>query len=323
MKLPRRKFLRLAASATALPALSRVARAQAYPTRPVRIVVGYPAGTGPDTIARLMAQWLTEKLGQQFIIDNRPGAGSNIGAEVVAKAPPDGYTLLFVTSANAVNATLYVHLSFDFVRDIAPVGTIGQTSFVVVVNPAFPPKTIPEFIAYAKANPGKINMASQGNGSIPHVAGELFNMMAGIEMLHIPYRSNPLPDLLAGQVQVYFGPIPTVIGNIRAGTLRALAVSSATPSEVLPAIPTIGEFVPGYEAVGRNGIGAPKDTPTEITEKLNREINAGLADAKLRGQIAELGSVPTPLTTTEFSKIISSEVEKWGKVVKFTGIKLE
>ena len=231
--------------------------------------------------------------------------------------------LLFVTSANAVNATLYGHLSFDFVRDIAPVGTIGQTSFVVVVNPAFPPKTIPEFIAYAKANPGKINMASQGNGSIPHVAGELFNMMAGIEMLHIPYRSNPLPDLLAGQVQVYFGPIPTVIGNIRAGTLRALAVSSATPSEVLPAIPTIGEFVPGYEAVGRNGIGAPKDTPTEITEKLNREINAGLADAKLRGQIAELGSVPTPLTTTEFSKIISSEVEKWGKVVKFTGIKLE
>src|SRR5215831_12774877 len=281
MKLPRRQFLHLAAGAVALPAVSRFALAQAYPTRPVHIVVGWAAGGAPDTIGRLMAQWLSERLGQQFVMDNRPGAGGNIATEAVVRAPADGYTLLLATVADAISATFYDKLNFNFIRDIAPVASLVRGPGVMVVNPSFPAKTVPEFIAYAKANPGKINMASP-TGSTPHLYGELFKVMAGVDMIHVPYRGAPqaLTDLIGGQVQVAFDPVVNSIGHIRAGRLRALAVTTTKRSELLPDIPTIGEFLPGYEASAWHGIGAPRNTPTELVELLNKQINAGLADSK-------------------------------------------
>jgi tripartite-type tricarboxylate transporter receptor subunit TctC len=321
MKLPRRNFLHLAAGAVALPTFSRIARAQTYPTRPVRIVVPFPAGSAPDIIARLMGQGLSERLGQQFVIENRPGAASNIGTEIVVKAPPDGYTLLLVVATNAVNATLYMNLNFNFIRDIGPVASIAGTSYGMLVNQSFPLKTVPEFIAHAKTNPGKINMASAGTGSGPHIVGELFKMMTGVDLLHIPYRSSYWPDLLSGQVQVAFAPMPSSTGYIQAGTLRALAVTSATRSEALPNIPTVREFVPGYEALGWYGLGAPKDTPAGIISKLNHEINAALADPTMKARLFALGAEPMPMTPADFGKFMSDETEKWGKVVKFAGIK--
>ena len=323
MELRRRRFLHLAAAAALLPAASRFAIAQTYPARPVRIIVGFGAGITPDITARLIAQWLSERLGQPFIIDNHPGASSNIGTELVARAPPDGHTLLLVTLANAVNAALYDNANFNFIRDIAPVASIIRAPLVMEVNPSVPARTVPEFIAYAKANPGTINMASGGAGSPQHVAGELFRMMAGVAMLHVPYRGNPLTDLLGGQVQAYFGPIPASIGYIRTDKLRALAVTGATRSQVLPDVPTVGEFVPGYEASSWYGIGAPKNTPAEIVDTLNKEINAALADPKMKARLADLGAEPMPMTPAEFGKLIADETEKWGKVVKFAGIKLD
>jgi len=323
MKLPRRQFLHLAAGAAALPALSRIARAQTYPSRPVRIVVGFPAGGAPDIIARLMGQVLSERLGQQFVIENRPGAASNIGTEIVVRAPPDGYTLLMVVATNTVNATLYDKLNFNFIRDIAPVASIAGTSYGMLVNQSFPAKTVPEFIAYAKTNPGKINMASAGTGSGPHVVGELFKMMTGVDLIHIPYRGSYWPDLLAGQVQVAFAPMPSSTGYIQAGTLRALAVTSAMRSEALPNIPTVGEFVPEYEALGWYGLGAPKDTPAAIIDKLNHEINAALADPTMKGRLLALGAEPMPMTPADFGKFMSQETAKWAKVIKFAGIKPE
>src|SRR6516225_830678 len=321
MKLPRRNFLHLAAGAAALPAVSRIARAQTYPTRPVRIVVGSPAGSAPDIIARLIGQGLSERLGQQFVIENRPGAASNIGTEIVVKAPPDGYTLLLVVATNTVNATLDTNLNFNFIRDIGPVASIAGTSYGMLVNQSFPLKTVPEFIAYAKTNPGKINMASAGTGSGPHVVGELFKMMTGVDLVHVPYRGSYWPDLLSGQVQVAFAPMPSSTGYIQAGTLRALAVTSATRSEALPNIPTVGEFVPGYEALGWYGLGAPKDTPARIISKLNHEINAAVADPTIKGRLLALGAEPMPMTPAEFGKFMSDETEKWRKVVKFAGMK--
>src|SRR5215470_16469921 len=283
MKLPRRRFLHLAAGAAALPAVSRIAQAQSYPTKSVRIIVGWAAGGAPDTIGRLMAQWLSERLGQQFVMDNRPGAGGNIATEAVVRAPADGYTLLLATVGDAISATLYDKLNFNFIRDVTPVASLARGPGVMVVNPSFPAKTIPEFIAYAKANPGKINMASAGSGSTPHLYGELFKMMAGVDMLHVPYRgaAAALTDLIGGQVQVTFDPIVNSIGHIRAGRLRALGVTIASRSELLPDIPAIGEFLPGYDASAWHGIGVPKNTPTELGELLNNRINAGLADSKI------------------------------------------
>jgi len=321
MKLPRRTFLHLAAGAAALPAASRIARAQTYPTRPVRIVVGFPAGATPDIVARVAGQALSERFGQQFVIDNRPGAGSNIAAEIVARAPADGYTLLLTVSANAINATLYANLTFDFIRDIVPVGFIGDGPFVMVVTPAFPAKTVPEFIAYAKANPGKINMASQGSGLATHLMGELFKMMAGVDLVHVPYRSNYMADLLGGQVQVAFAPMPSVIEYVGDGRLRALAVTTATRWRLLPDIPAIGEFVPGYDASGWNGIGAPKSTPTEIVEKLNNEINAVIADPKIEAHLIDLGIKPMAMTPADFGKRIAADTAKWAKVIRFANIK--
>jgi len=324
MKLPhRRQFLHLAAGAAAFPAVSRVAWAQVYPSRPARIVVPFPAGGGPDIIARLMGQGLSERLGQQFVIENRPGAASNIGTEIVVKAPPDGYTLLMVVATNTINATLYTNLNFDLIRDIAPVASIAGTSYGMLVNQSFPAKTVPEFIAYAKTNPGKINMASAGTGSGPHVVGELFKMMTGVDLIHIPYRGSYWPDLLAGQVQVAFAPMPSSTGYIQAGTLRALAVTSAMRSEALPNIPTVGEFVPEYEALGWYGLGAPKDTPAAIIDKLNHEINAALADPTMKGRLLALGAEPMPMTPADFGKFMSQETAKWAKVIKFAGIKPE
>ena len=322
MKLPRRALLHLAACAASLTLL-RVAWAQTYPRRPVRIVVPVPAGLAPDIIARLIAQQLSERLGQPFIVENRPGSGNNIGTEVVVRALPDGYTLLVATLPNAVNTTLYDNLNFNFIRDITPVAGVMHTPLVMEVNPSVPAKTVPEFIAYAKANPGKITMVSGGNGSPPHVAGELFKMMTGVDMIHVPYNGNPLPDLLAGQVQVYFGLIPSSIGYIRTGKLRALAVTSATRSPALPDIPTMSEFVPGYVASGWYGIGAPKSTPDEIVNKLSKEINAALDDPQMKARLADLGAEPMPMTPVEFGKFIADETEKWGKVVKFAGIKVD
>jgi tripartite-type tricarboxylate transporter receptor subunit TctC len=321
MKLPRRRFLHLAAGAAALPAVARVARAQTYPTRPVRLIVGFPAASASDIVARLMGQWLSERLGQQFVVENRPGAATNIATEVIVRAPPDGYSLLFATSANAINATLYDNLNFNFIRDIAPVASIIRVPYVMEVNPSVPAKTVPEFIAYAKANPGELNMASNGNGSGPHMAGELFKMMANVDLVHVPYRGNYYPDLLGGQVQVLFGPVPSSIGYIQAGKLRALAATTATRLEVLPDVPTVGEFVPGYEASGWQGIGAPKNTPAEIIGRLNEEINAALADPKMKGRLADLGSLPIPVTPADFSKFIVEETEKWGKVIRAANIK--
>jgi len=325
MKLPRRNFLHLAAGAAALPAVSRFAWAQTYPTRPVRIIVGFAAGGIADIHARLMGQWLLERLGQPFIIENRPGAGSNIGTEAVVKSPPDGYTLLLATSTNAINATLYDKLSFNFIRDIAPVATISRNAFVMVAHPSMPAKTVPEFIAYAKANPGKINIASAGTGSAGHVFGELFKMMTGINTVHVPYRgaAPALADLVAGQVQAYFAPTAASIEYIRAGKLRALAVTTATRSEALPDIPAVNEFVPGYEASGWSGFGSPKGTPTEVIDKLNKEINAGLADPKIKAQLADLGSPALAGLPADFSRLIAADTEKWAKVIKFAGIKAE
>jgi tripartite-type tricarboxylate transporter receptor subunit TctC len=327
VKLPRRRFLQLAAAAAAaLPAVSRIASAQTYPTRPVRLVSGFPAGGPNDFLARLMGQWLSERLGQQFIIENRPGAGSNIAVEAVVKSPPDGYMLLMVATPNAINATLYEKLSFNFIRDIAPVGAIILVPNVMVVHPSVPAKTLPEFIAYAKGNPGKLTMASPGNGTSGHISGELFKLMAGVDMIHVPYRGGgPLAtDLIGGQVQVLFTPLPTMTEYIRAGTLRALAVTGTKRSPVLPSIPTVGEFVPGYEASTWFGIGAPMKTPAEIVDKLNMEINAGLANANLKTRLYELGGEATLAgSPADFGKLIADETEKWAKVVKFAGLKPE
>jgi tripartite-type tricarboxylate transporter receptor subunit TctC len=325
MKLPRRTFLHLAAGAAALPAVSRTAKAQAYPTRPVRIMVGFPAGGPNDIIARLIGQWLSERLGQPFVIENKPGAATNIATEAVVKAPPDGHTLLLASTTNAVNATLYDNLNFNFIRDIAPVATIARNPFVMLVHPSVPAKTVPEFIAYAKANPGKLNMASPGTGTAPHLAGELFKVMTGVNMVHVPYRGGALalPDLLAGQVQVYYGPTPGLIEYIGAGKVRALAVTTATRSEALPDIPTVGDFLPGYEATAWYGIGVPRSTPAEIIDKLNKEINAGLADPRLRARLADLSGTVLAGSPADFGKLIADETEKWGKVIKFAGIKPE
>jgi tripartite-type tricarboxylate transporter receptor subunit TctC len=323
MKLPRRQFLHLAAGAAAVSTMSRTASALDYPTRPVHIVVGYAAGLAPDIIARLVGQWLSERLGQQFVIDNRSGAASNIATEIAAKSLPDGYTLLIVVSTNAINATLYTNLNFNFGQDLIPVASIGPAPFVMVVNPAFPAKTIPEFIADAKANPGKINMASAGVGTGPHVAGELFRMMTGIDFVHVPYRSNYLPDLLAGQVQFAFTPTPAAVAFLKDGRLRALGVTTATRSEVLPDVPAIGEFVPGYVAAGWYGICAPAGTPTAIIDKLNAAITAGDGDPEMKSHLAGLGVQPRPMTPEEFGKFIADETEKWGKVIKFAGIKAD
>jgi tripartite-type tricarboxylate transporter receptor subunit TctC len=325
MKLPRRKFLHLAAGAAALPAVSRIAWAQAYPSRPVRIIAPTAPGGAPDILARLIGPWLSERLGQQFVVENRPGSGTNIGTEVVVRASPDGYTLLMVASANAINATLYDKLNFIFLRDIAAVAGIISLPFVMVVNPSVPAKTVPEFIAYAKANPGKINLGSPGIGTPGHVAGELFKMMAGVEMIHVPYRGGGpvMTDLLGGQVQVLFGSTSLTIEQIRAGKLRPLAVTTATRWEGLPDIPTVNDFVSGYEASTVSGIGAPKNTPTEIVEKLNKEVNAGLADPRLKARFADLGATVFVVSPADFGKFIADETEKWAKVIKFAGAKAE
>jgi tripartite-type tricarboxylate transporter receptor subunit TctC len=325
MKLPRRKFLHLAAGAAALPAISRIARAQAYPARPVRWIVGFPAGGLNDIVARLTGQYLSERLGQPFVIDNRPGAGGNIATGLVANAAPDGYTLLLIGSSNTVNPTLYDNLTFDFIRDIAPVAGIIRAPLVMEVGPSFPARTVPEFMAYARANPGKIDMASGGNGTSLHMTGELFKMMTKIDMVHVPYRGEApaLADQLGGEVQVMFGNLPTSIEYIRAGKLRPLAVTTATRSDALPDIPTVGEFVPGYEASGIVGVGAPRGTPAGLIDTLNREINAALADPKMKSRLADLGAAPMPMTPAEFGKFLTEETEKWGKVVKYAGIKAE
>jgi tripartite-type tricarboxylate transporter receptor subunit TctC len=317
--------LHLAAGAAALPAVSRLARAQAYPTRPVRLIVPFAPAGASDITARLIGQWLSERLGQQFVIDNRPGGGGNIGTEAVVRAPADGYTLLMVGSANASNATFYDKLNFNFIRDIAPVAGVFRGPYVMVVNPSVPASTVPEFIAYAKATPRKVNMASSGIGAVPHVAGELFKMMAGIDMVHVPYRGGgpALTDLLAGQVQVYFPTTVASIGYIRTGRLRALAVTAATRSDALPDIPTVGESLPGYEASTFYGVGAPKVTPAEIVDKLNKEVNAALDDPKMKARLADLGGVALPGSPAEFGKLIADETEKWAKVIKFAGIKAE
>ena len=323
MKLFRRQFLNLVARAVALPALSRTSWALDYPTRSVRIVVGFPAGTSSDIVARLIAQWLSERLGQQFVVENRPGAGTNVAAETVVQASPDGYSLVWVTQTNAINGTLYHSLKFNFIQDIQPVAGVIRVPTVMMVNPSVPAKTVPEFIAYAKANPGKINMASPGIGSANHVLGELFQMMAGVKLMHVPYRGSQFPDLLSGQVQITFNPLPSSLNFIQTGKLRALAVTSATRQAALPDVPTVGEFVPGYEGTAWFGIGAPKNTPKEIVNELNREINAGLADPKLKARLEELGGVPMSMTPTDFGKFITDETEKWGKVVKFADLKVE
>jgi tripartite-type tricarboxylate transporter receptor subunit TctC len=323
MKLHRRQFLHLAAGAAALPAVPRYAWAQTYPTRPVRWIVPFPPGGSTDVLARVMGQWLSERLGQPFIIDNRPGAGTNIGTEAVVRAPPDGYTLLLFGPASAINATLYDKLNFNFIRDIASVAGIISAPDVIVVHPSVPAKTFPEFIAYTKTNPRKINMASSGNGTTPHVAGELFKMMAGVDMVHVPYRgAGPaLTDLLGGQVQVMFATMPSSIEYIRAGKLRALAVTTATRSAALPDIPTVDDFVPGYEASTWYGVGVAKNTPAEVIDKLNKEINAALADPKIKARLADLGGTALPGTPADFGKLVAEETEKWAKVVKFLGSK--
>jgi tripartite-type tricarboxylate transporter receptor subunit TctC len=321
MKRPRRRFLQLAAGAAALPAVSQLVWAQTYPSRPVRIVVGYPAGIAPDVTARLIAQSLSDRLGQQVIVDNRPGAGSNIAADAVVRAVPDGYTLLAITVTNTVNSTLYDNLSFNLVRDIAPVAGTFRSPQVLEVNPSVPAKTLPEFIAYAKANPGKVNFASDGIGSAPHVVGELFKVMAGVDLVHVPYRGSYLPDLLSGQVQAAFSSIATSIAYIRAGQLRALAVTTTTRSDALPDIPTIRETVPGFEAYLWHGIGVLKNTPIEIIDKLNKEINAVLSDPNLKTRFASLGGETMLMAPAEFGKFIADETDKWAKVIKFAGIK--
>ncbi len=323
MKLRRRTFLHLAAGAAAFPALSRTAWTDTYPSRPGRIVVGFPPGTSSDICARLIGQWLTEKLGQQFVVENRPGAGTNIAAETVVQASPDGYTLLWVTQTNAINATLYKSLKFNFIKDIEPVAGVITVPTVMMVNPQVPAKTVAEFIAYAKANPGKINMSSPGIGSANHILGELFNMMAGVKMVHVPYKGSQFPDLISGQVQVTFNPLPSSLGFIKSGKLRALGVTSATRQAVLPDVPAIGETVKGYEGNAWFGVGAPKKTPKDIVDKLNSTINAGLADPTFKKKLEDLGGVPMSLAPAAFTKFISDETEKWAKVVQFSGAKVE
>jgi tripartite-type tricarboxylate transporter receptor subunit TctC len=326
MKLPhRRQFLHLAAGVATVPALSRVARAQAWPSRPVHIIVGFPPGGGTDITARLVGQWLSERLGQPFIIENRSGATGNIATESVVRAPPDGYTLLMVLATNAINATLYDKLNFNFIRDIAPVASINRVPQVIDVNPSIPVRTVPEFIAFAKANPGKLNMGSGGVGSPQHVSGELFKMMTGINMVHVPYRGGApaIADLLGGQVQVIFDNLSESIGYIREGRLRPLAVTTAVRSEALPDLPTVGDFVPGYEASVWFGVGAPRNTPAAIIDKLNKEINAGLADPRIKARFADLGATVFMGSPTDFGKFMSEETEKYGKVVKFAGMKAD
>src|SRR5262245_912788 len=324
MKFPhRRQLLHLAAGAAALPVVSRIARAQTYPTRPVRLIVGSPPGGVVDLYARLIGQWLSEHLGQPFIIENRAGAGGNIGTEAVVRAAPDGYTLLQLTAGHSWNVALYDKLNFNFIRDIAPVASIYSSSSALLVHLSFPAKSVPELIAYAKANPGKISMASTGVGTVGHVYGELFKMMAGVDMLHIPYRGWPLPDLLAGQVPLMFEPIGSSLEYIRSGKVRALAVTSATRAEVLPDIPTVGEFVTGYEASGWQGVGAPRNTPVEIINKLNEEINAALTDPKMKARIADLGGTVLTGSPAEFRAFIGAYTEKWSKVIKLAGIKVD
>jgi tripartite-type tricarboxylate transporter receptor subunit TctC len=323
MKLSRRIFLSLATGAAVVPAASRLALAQAYPARPVRLLVGFSAGSASDIIARLIAQKLSEQLGQPVVVENRPGAATNLAAEAVVRAPADGYTLLLATSTNAVNATLYQHLSFNFSTDIAPVALIDLVPYVLEVTPSFPAKTLPEFIAYAKANPGKINMASNGVGSGPHVAGELFNMMAGVDLVHVPYTGNPYSDLIGGQVQVMFSPIPASIGYVRSGQLRPLAVGTTTRIAVLPGVPTVAEALPGYDASGWHGIGAPKSTPADIVESLNKAVGTDLADAAFKARLADLGGVPMPMTPAAFGRFIADETAKWAKVNTFANIKAE
>ena len=320
----RRQALGVAAGAASL-AVSRIARAQTYPTRPVRLIVGFPAGGGADINARQMGQWLSERLGQAFVIENRPGAGGNIGTEAVVRAPPDGYTLLMIVPPNAISATLYDKLNFNFIRDIAPVASMIRQPLVMLVNPSVPAKTVPEFIAYAKANPGKLNYASSGNGSVEHVSGELFKMMTGVNMVHVPYRGGApaIADLLGGQVQVLFDVLTQSIEYIRAGKLRPLAVTTAMRSEVLPDLPTLSEFVPDFEVSTFFGVGAPRNTPAEITDKLNKEINAGLADPVMKTRFAGLGGTALTGSSADFGKLIAAETEKWGKVVKFAGIKAD
>jgi len=325
MKLPRRTFLHLAAAAAALPVASGIVLAQTYPTRPVRLMVPFGPAGATDITARLIGQWLSERLGQQFVVENRSGAGGNVGTEAVVRAAPDGYTLGLFGTPSAINATLYDKLNFNFVRDIAPIAPIVRFPYIVVVNPSFPPKTLLEFIAYAKANPGKINMASPGIGSVPHVNGELFKVMTGINMVHVPYRSAAavMADLLSGQVQLYFGTTASSLEYVRAGKLRALAVTIERRLDALPDIPAIAEFVPGYEASGWFGVGAPKATPVEIIDKLNKEINAGVADPKMKVQLTDLGGIALRGSPSDFGKLIVEETEKWGKVVKLSGAKLD
>jgi tripartite-type tricarboxylate transporter receptor subunit TctC len=325
MKCPRRQFLCLAAGAAVLPAASRFAFAQTYPTRPVHIVVGFGPGTGLDLYARLIGQWLSERLGQPFVIDNRPGAGTNLATESVVNAAPDGYTLLMANTAAFTNAALYDNLRFNFIRDIAPVASLSRGAFVMVVNPTFPAKTVPEFVAYAKANPGKINMASGGIGTANHVAGELFKATAGVDMVHVPYRSDGavITDLLGGRVQVYFLALAGAVELIKADKVRALGVTTPQRSAVFPDIPAVGESLPGYEASLRNGIGAPRATPKDIIATLNKEINAGLNDPKIKAQFAALGTETVPLTPEEYGQIIVEETEKWGKVIRGANIKPE
>jgi tripartite-type tricarboxylate transporter receptor subunit TctC len=323
VRFSRRRFVQLAASASALSFIARTARADSYPTRPVRMVVGFPASNASDIVARLAGQKLSERLRQSFIVENRPGAGGNIAVEFVVNAGPDGYTLLAASTSAAINATLYEHLSFNFLRDIAPVAGVARAPYVLVVTPAFPATTVAEFTAYAKANPGKINMASAGNGSLSHLCGELFKTMAGIDMVHVPYRTSFLPDLFAGQIQVVFSPISQSIEYVRSGKLRALAVTSATRQPSLPDIPAVAEFVPGYEASGWYGIGAPKNTPADIVVSLNTAMNSTLAEADMKTRLNELGAVPMPTTPAEFASFLAADTEKWGKVIRAADIKPE
>jgi tripartite-type tricarboxylate transporter receptor subunit TctC len=320
MEFPRRRFLHLAVGAAALPT---IALAETYPSRPVRVIVGLPPANSPDIIARLIGGWLSERLGQPFVVENRPGAATNIATELVVRAAPDGYTLLLVVAGNTVNGAAFKNLTYDFSRDIAPVASIGGIPLVMAVTPSFPAKTVPEFIAYAKANPGKVTMASSGNGSVLHVAGALFEMMAGVDLLHVPYRNSMFPDLLSGQVQVVFSPVPAAIGYIQSGKLRALAVSTARRLDVMPDVPTVAELVPGYEASGWLGVGAPQGTPAEIIDTLNKAVAAGLADQKFKARLSDLGVVVNPMTPAEFASYIAAETEKWAKVVKFANIRPE
>jgi tripartite-type tricarboxylate transporter receptor subunit TctC len=325
MKFPRRQFLHLAAGAAGLTAVPRIGNAQGYPTRPVRLIVTVPAGGSPDIIARVIGQWLSERLGQPFVVENRPGASANIGTEFVAKASPDGGTLLLAMSANAINASLYQHLNFNFIRDTVPVASIARIPLVMEENVSVPAKTVPEFVAYATANPGKINLASAGNGTPLYVAGQLFKMMAGVDMIDVPYSGEAaaIPDLISGQVQALFGVMPASLGYIKSGKLRALAVTTATRQEVLPDVPTMAEFLPGYEASGWYGVVAPNGTPAEIVDTLNRQINAALADPETKKRLAALGCGVFAGSPAEFGKFIADETEKWGKVIRFAGIKPE